>query len=61
MKLILLLLATIGLATAQIPGFGGCPDFDSQPDFDMNKVGNYKLRDKNLFSKSYFHKYRYTI
>lgn len=38
MKLIFLLIAGIGLAAAQVPGFGGCPEFDSQPDFDMNKV-----------------------
>lgn len=38
MKLVLFLLAGIGLAAGQIPGFGGCPDFESQPDFDMNKV-----------------------
>lgn len=37
MKLLFLLLAGFGLATAQVPGFGGCPDFESQPDFDMNK------------------------
>ncbi|KAK7605187.1 hypothetical protein V9T40_007045 [Parthenolecanium corni] len=37
MKLIFLLIAGIGLAAAQVPGFGGCPEFDSQPDFDMNK------------------------
>ena len=38
MKLLFLLLAGFGLAAAQVPGFGGCPDFESQPDFDMNKV-----------------------
>ena len=38
MKLLILLLAGLGLAFAQVPGFGGCPDFESQPDFDMNKV-----------------------
>ena len=38
MKLVFLLLVGIGLAAGQVPGFGGCPEFDSQPDFDMNKV-----------------------
>lgn len=37
MKLLILLLAGFGLVTAQVPGFGGCPDFDSLPEFDMNK------------------------
>lgn len=37
MKLVFLLLIGIGLAAGQVPGFGGCPEFDSQPDFDMNK------------------------
>lgn len=26
------------LINAQVPGFGGCPDFESYQDFDMNKV-----------------------
>jgi len=38
MKLLVILLAGVGLATAQVPGFGGCPEFESQPDFDMNRV-----------------------
>lgn len=37
MKLVFLLLVGIGLAAGQVPGFGGCPEFESQPDFDMNK------------------------
>lgn len=38
MKLVFLLLVGIGLAAGQVPGFGGCPEFESHPDFDMNKV-----------------------
>lgn len=38
MKFIVVLFAIIGLAVGQVPGFGGCPEFESQPDFDMNKV-----------------------
>jgi len=38
-KLVLLLVCTAAaMVSCQVPGFGGCPDFDSQPDFDMNRV-----------------------
>ncbi|VVC36990.1 Lipocalin family conserved site,Lipocalin/cytosolic fatty-acid binding [Cinara cedri] len=37
-KLVLLLVFTsAAMVSCQVPGFGGCPDFDSQPDFDMNR------------------------
>lgn len=38
-KLVLLLVATsIAMVSCQVPAIGGCPEFDSQPDFDMNRV-----------------------
>lgn len=37
---LLLLVVGVGLTTAQVPGFGGCPEFESLQDFDMNKVTN---------------------
>jgi len=37
-KLVLLLVCTsAAMVSCQVPGFGGCPDFDSQADFDMNR------------------------
>ncbi|XP_050520937.1 apolipoprotein D-like [Daktulosphaira vitifoliae] len=37
-KLILFLACTsFAMVACQVPGFGGCPEFDSQPDFDMNR------------------------
>lgn len=35
---LLLVLVGLGLSNAQIPGFGGCPDWVSQANFDMNRV-----------------------
>uniref|UniRef100_A0A8D8PMK5 Apolipoprotein D n=1 Tax=Cacopsylla melanoneura TaxID=428564 RepID=A0A8D8PMK5_9HEMI len=33
----LMLLGAVALTQAQVPGFGGCPDFVAMPDFDMTK------------------------
>ncbi|XP_026822777.1 apolipoprotein D-like [Rhopalosiphum maidis] len=37
-KLVVLLVCTsVAMVSCQVPAIGGCPDFDSQPDFDMNR------------------------
>lgn len=44
-KLVLLLACTsVAMVSCQVPGFGGCPEFDSQPDFDMNRVSAGQTR-----------------
>jgi len=38
-KLVLLMVCmSAAMVSCQVPAIGGCPEFDSHPDFDMNRV-----------------------